>query len=158
MPPVLLLHGFLGRGADWAPASERLAETRRVMAPDLPGHGRGGDWGLGTGDWGHAAEALDVAVPRRGSMQWAADRLAARLEAPADVVGYSMGGRLALVLALRHPECVRRLVLLSASPGLKTAEERALRRASDAALARARSWPTIRRFSTAGSASRCSRR
>ena len=148
MPPVLLLHGFLGRGADWAPAAERLAETRRVTAPDLPGHGRGGGWGLEAGGWGRAdeAEALDVTVPRPGGLMWTADRLAERLDAerldaerlgaPADVVGYSMGGRLALVLALRHPDRVRRLVLVSAAPGLRTAEERAARRASDAALAR----------------------
>jgi 2-succinyl-6-hydroxy-2,4-cyclohexadiene-1-carboxylate synthase len=49
----------------------------------------------------------------------------------ADAVGYSMGGRLALHFALRHPDRVERLVLLSASPGLRTEEERMERRAQD---------------------------
>jgi 2-succinyl-6-hydroxy-2,4-cyclohexadiene-1-carboxylate synthase len=50
--------------------------------------------------------------------------------------GYSMGGRLALALALSHPELVERLVLVSASPGLADADERRARVASDEALAR----------------------
>ena len=136
MTPVLLLHGFLGRGADWAPVAGRLG--RRVLAPDLPGHGAepfpvaeapGGD-----------AEAVDAPDPRPGGLAHAADGLAALLDAErldaVDVAGYSMGGRLALLFALRHPARVRRLVLVSASPGLRTPEERAARRAHDAALAR----------------------
>lgn len=54
---------------------------------------------------------------------------------PVDLVGYSMGGRLALAYAVRNPERVRRLVLESASPGLETEEERAQRRVDDEALA-----------------------
>lgn len=54
---------------------------------------------------------------------------------PVDLVGYSMGGRLALAYAVRNPERVRRLVLESASPGIETEEERARRREDDAALA-----------------------
>lgn len=53
-----------------------------------------------------------------------------------DLVGYSMGGRVALHQALRRPDRVRRLILESASPGLATEEERARRRADDEALAR----------------------
>ena len=54
---------------------------------------------------------------------------------PADVVGYSLGARVALRLAVVHPAVVRRLVLESPSAGLATAEERAGRRAGDEALA-----------------------
>jgi 2-succinyl-6-hydroxy-2,4-cyclohexadiene-1-carboxylate synthase len=122
-PPVLLLHGFLGRGTDWDPVALRLARRFRVLAPDLPGHGRA----LGLPD---AAYTMDGA----------ADVLAATLDAAgvarAALVGYSMGGRLALHLALRHPARAEGLVLLSASPGLRTEDERAARRRLDAARAR----------------------
>ena len=48
MTPAVLLHGFLGRGADWAPVAERLAASRRVVAPDV------GEWELGNGEWEEA--------------------------------------------------------------------------------------------------------
>ena len=118
MTPVVLLHGFLGRGADWAPVAHRLAETRTVLAPDLPGHGTAPE-----------ASSLDEAV------RALADRLDAERLGAVDLAGYSMGGRLALMFAVRHPARVRRLVLVSASPGLRTPDERAARRAADAALA-----------------------
>ena len=56
-------------------------------------------------------------------------------DAPIVLLGYSMGGRIALHYAVRHPERVERLVLESASPGLRTEEERVRRRAEDEALA-----------------------
>lgn len=126
--PLLLLHGFLGRGADWnafrthleAAAERRGAGLGPISAPDLPGHG--------------AAVGLP---PERYTMAGATDALAAGLDAPAAVVGYSMGGRVALALAVRHPGRVRRLVLLSASPGLATGAERAERRRLDAERAAA---------------------
>ena len=65
-------------------------------------------------------------------MDAAAQRVLGAFDGPADVVGYSMGGRLAVHLAVRHPERVRRLVVVSGSPGLRTARERAERRALDA--------------------------
>ena len=114
-PRTLLLHGFLGRGADWDAVRAGLPDAWDVMAPDLPGHG--------------AAVGLDAGAY---TMDGAAARLADALDGPADVVGYSMGGRLALHLAVARPEAVRRLVLVSASPGLGTEAERASRRAVDA--------------------------
>ena len=76
-------------------------------------------------------------APDLGAGPWEAelDRLEALAPLRAVIAGYSMGGRLALALAVRRPERVRRLVLVSASPGLAHAEERAERRAADAALA-----------------------
>ncbi|WP_412063557.1 alpha/beta fold hydrolase [Rubrivirga sp. IMCC45206] len=117
-PPLVLLHGFMGRGADWDAVREHLPEKGDVLAPDLPGHGTRAD-----------------ASPDDTTMDAEADRLVAALDGPADWVGYSLGGRLALHLAVRHPEAVRRLVLVSASPGLRTSAERASRRETDASRA-----------------------
>ncbi len=121
---LLLLHGFMGTGADWDGVRVLLADdldaAARVLAPDLPGHG----------------DAV-----QRPEEEYAMDRVAHRLadtlDEPAVVAGYSMGGRLALHLALRHPERVAALVLVSASPGLRTASERAARRRLDAERAAA---------------------
>jgi 2-succinyl-6-hydroxy-2,4-cyclohexadiene-1-carboxylate synthase len=104
---LLLLHGFTQTGASWAGVRRALAGRYRAVAPDL-----------GAGPW--EAEL---------------DRLEGRVGAGCVLAGYSMGGRLALALAVRRPERVRRLVLVSASPGLGDAAERAARRAADAALA-----------------------
>lgn len=113
--PLLLLHGFLGRGADWRGVRRHLGGGRPVSAPDLPGHG------------GAVALPLDAYT-----LDGAADRVLDGLTEPADVVGYSMGGRLALHLAATRPEAVRRAVVVSGSPGLATDAERAARRALDA--------------------------
>ena len=119
-PPTLLLHGFLGRGADWDTVREHLPDTWDILAPDLPGFGEA------------------VRLPEADyTMAGAAARLGAAFEGAADVVGYSMGGRLALFFALRHPGRVRRLVLVSASPGLRTEAERTARRLVDAERATA---------------------
>ena len=116
--PVLLLHGFLGRAADWRAVRAGLPAGWDVRAPDLPGHG--------------AAVGLDAYT-----MDAAADLALAGVAAPADVVGYSMGGRLALHLAVTRPEVVRRVVVVSGSPGLRTEAARAARRAVDAQRAAA---------------------
>ena len=120
--PLLLLHGFTGRAANWRPLLPRLAERWRVIAIDLPGHG----------DSDAPADAARYEMPRV-----AADlvELLTRRAAPAHWLGYSMGGRLALYVAVHHPGLVRSLVLESTSPGLATAAERQARRAADEALA-----------------------
>jgi 2-succinyl-6-hydroxy-2,4-cyclohexadiene-1-carboxylate synthase len=121
--PVLFLHGFTGSGFSWEPITSPLSENYRTIAPDLLGHGR-------------TASPIDS---QRYSMEAAAQDLADILKGlsavPAHVVGYSMGGRLALYLAIFYPEVVRSLTLESASPGLASADEREKRRQSDNALA-----------------------
>lgn len=78
---------------------------------------------------GHAHDATVVT-----SFEAEVDRLAALAPAePSHVIGYSLGARLALGLALRHPERVARLTLVSGSPGLESEAERSARRAADAA-------------------------
>ena len=120
--PLLLLHGFTGRAANWRPFLPRLAEQWRVIAIDLPGHG-------------DSDSPASVAPYRMPHVAVDLVELLARRAAPAHWLGYSMGGRLALYAAVHHPEMVRSLVLESASPGLATAAEWQARRAADEALA-----------------------
>jgi pimeloyl-[acyl-carrier protein] methyl ester esterase len=98
IPGLLCLHGWGLNAAVWEPLSARLPGGVRVIAPDLPGHGA------------RAGEA------RFGGLDEAADRMAALLDAPATVVGWSLGGLLALTLAGRHPGKVARVVLVAATP------------------------------------------
>ena len=119
--PLLLLHGFTGTSAAWDEHAGAFGDRFRILVPCLPGHG-------GT-----------VASARTMSVESTADALAVLLRergaAPAHVLGYSLGARVALRLAVAHPDVVRRLVLESASAGLPTEAERAARRAADEALA-----------------------
>jgi len=133
-PPLLLLHGFMGSSAEWDEVAAALRDGHRLLIPDLPGHG------LSTG----------LPYPDSYAMQGATDALISLLDAEnvdrCAVAGYSMGGRLALYLALRHPERVNRLLVESASPGLATEEERAARRAADEKLAQRLETEDLREF------------
>jgi 2-succinyl-6-hydroxy-2,4-cyclohexadiene-1-carboxylate synthase len=119
----VLLHGFTGRADNWRPLLPRLAQHRRVIAIDLPGHG----------DSAAPADVTRYTMPRVAADL--AELLARREAVPADWLGYSMGGRLALYITVSYPHLSRTLILESASPGLATAEEREARRAADEALA-----------------------
>lgn len=123
--PLLLLHGFMGSADDWLPFQYEWMQDHLTIAPDLPGHGR----------------TATPADPARTHIEAVtADLLAICDEyapgRPLDVLGYSMGGRAALAFALSNPQRVRSLVLESASPGLRSEEERAARRADDELRAR----------------------
>ncbi len=119
---VLFLHGFMGSANDWADVMGRLEPAYHGLAVDLPGHG--GSTGL-----------ADAAYTMDGAAQALVDLLDERGVERCAVVGYSMGGRLALYFAMRFPERCRVLVLESASPGLATAQEREARRKVDHARA-----------------------
>jgi 2-succinyl-6-hydroxy-2,4-cyclohexadiene-1-carboxylate synthase len=122
-PPLLLLHGFTGSVRSWDALVPQLSQTTRVIRIDLPGHGR-------------TQASADLA--RHTLLSIAADLveiLRALDAAPARVLGYSMGARLALYLGVQHPACVRALLLESGSPGLATDAERSARIASDDGLA-----------------------
>ena len=98
--PLVLLHGGVGGLEMFGPNLAAFAETRKVIAVDLQGHGR----------------TADIDRPLR--YEFMADDIAALIEhlglERADVVGYSLGGGVALQTAIRHPEAVRKLVVISA--------------------------------------------
>lgn len=120
---LVLVHGFTGSAAAWRPHRPALEARWQVAAPDLLGHGR----------------SDSPADPARYSMPAAVADLAGLLDQlhldTIRLLGYSLGGRVALHFAAAHPERVRALVLESASPGLATPAERAARLAADQALA-----------------------
>lgn len=119
---MLLLHGFTGSSRSWSrQIIDGLASAGRIPVPvDLPGHGR------------HIGET----DPGRFTLESAFRELEkAAGPDPCPLVGYSMGGRIALAYAARHRNRVSHLILESASPGLRTARERAERNAADHALA-----------------------
>ena len=97
--PLILLHGGLGSGEMFGPVMPQLAERHQIIAPDLQGHGRTAD------------------IDRPLDIRLMGDDIAALidhlgLDKP-DVVGYSLGGGVALQVAVRHPDKVRRLVVVS---------------------------------------------
>jgi len=121
--PLVLLHGFTGDSATWAPLVPHLDQERPTLAVDLVGHGQS--------DAPRDPEAyrMDPTV-----MSTLAAVTAAGVSR-AHWLGYSMGGRVALNLALAAPERVASLVLIGASPGLADPAARAARRRDDEALA-----------------------
>src|ERR687894_1108620 len=122
-PTILFLHGFMGSSADWRGAIAALGDRYFCIAVDLPGHGAS----LGMPPDTYTIEGAARAVI--GILD--------ELERVRTVIaGYSMGGRLALYLALRYPERCAGLLLESASPGIEDEEERTARRETDEEWAR----------------------
>jgi 2-succinyl-6-hydroxy-2,4-cyclohexadiene-1-carboxylate synthase len=115
---VVLLHGFAGTPRAWDGVSALLPRERlRPLALDLPGHGAQAD------------------ARRPISFGCCVAHVLARAPARFTLCGYSLGGRVALHVALAAPARVSRLVLVSTSAGIEDATERAKRRAADGALA-----------------------
>lgn len=123
--PVVVLHGFTGSAEAMAPLIERLAArlAARIICPDLVGHGRS-----------EVPEDLDL---------YRVEAMAGQISALADaldcdsfhLVGYSMGGRVALRLGCAAPERIRSLALIGATAGIADAEQRRRRAQTDAARA-----------------------
>ncbi len=113
---LVLLHGFSQTRQSWRRTVAALGGRYRALAPDLPGHGQ-------AADRRPASFSACTAYVRA----LAGDRCV--------LVGYSMGGRIALHAALALPAIVERLVLIGASPGIADAAEREQRRRADEALA-----------------------
>jgi len=96
-PPLVLIHGVGTNRSIWSLSLPALAETRSVTALDLPG--------FGESDPPERGWELDDVARSIG------DALAARIETPFDLIGSSLGGAVALSLAVERPELVRRLIL-----------------------------------------------
>jgi 2-succinyl-6-hydroxy-2,4-cyclohexadiene-1-carboxylate synthase len=118
--PLVLIHGFTGSPASWAWVGTELSGSRAatdVLAPALIGHD-------GTPGPAHVRTFSDEV-----------DRLAREIRQAArgrtHLVGYSMGGRVALGLLLRHPDLFSAATLIGASPGLADPAERAARERQD---------------------------
>jgi len=112
--PVMLVHGFTQTHRSWQPVVDRLAGQFRLSLVDAPGHGT-------------SAEVHTDLV--------SGARLLGEAGGHGSYVGYSMGARLCLHLALQQPELVTRLVVIGGHPGIADAGERATRLAGDVALA-----------------------
>lgn len=121
--PLLLFHGFTGSTSTWHPFSRSIGKSSKMIMVDTIGHGQ--------------TESPEQAS--RYEIRKAAADMRLLLDVleieKTDLLGYSMGGRLAITFAAAYPERVRKLVLESTSPGLKTENEREQRRKQDALLA-----------------------
>ncbi|MER5767830.1 alpha/beta fold hydrolase [Streptomyces sp. NPDC001985] len=125
-PPVVLAHGRGGSGADWTAIAERLAATRRVYAPDFGGHGLS-DW---PGAYGFERLRNELSAFIRGL---GLDSV--------DVIGHSMGGVAAILLAAEEPELVDRLVVEDPPPPFPPDPPRPLTRREEGVLAF--DWPVV---------------
>ena len=115
---LVLLHGFAGTHRAWDGMIARLSpESYRPLALDLPGHGEHAD------------------APRPITFAGCVAHVLARSPERFELCGYSLGGRVALHVALAAPERVSRLVLVASTPGIEDAAERAQRSAADRRLA-----------------------
>ena len=129
-PALVALHGFTQTGASWRDLSTRLG--RNVTAPDLPGHGREGD--ERPSDLWEAAEHICANIVQNGHPD--SDNAGpVTVDHPAIWIGYSLGGRVLLHVALAHPELVAGMILVSTTAGIDDPAERAYRRTTDNALA-----------------------
>jgi pimeloyl-ACP methyl ester carboxylesterase len=143
--PALILHGLLGSARNWTGAAKALGEARRVFALDLRNHGRS--------PWAETMSFDDMA----GDVAAFVDR---HELSPAAIIGHSLGGKVAMRLALMRPELVRRLVVVDVAPvaythtfapfveAMQEVDLAALERRADAdlALERAIGDPAIRNF------------
>jgi len=111
LTPLVLLHGFLGSGEDWEETIARLAPQRPCIAIDLPGHGP-------------EPEPLGAATSFFEVVERVRAQVAELASQPFDLLGYSMGGRLALGLLVASPQHLRRVIAVGASPGIEDEAQR----------------------------------
>ncbi|XP_022776671.1 protein PHYLLO, chloroplastic isoform X13 [Durio zibethinus] len=128
---IVFLHGFLGTNEEWVPIMHAISGSARCISVDLPGHGV-------TKIKNHGDDK--DAQPPTLSIEIVADLLSKLIEhiTPGKVtlVGYSMGARIALYMALMFSDKIEGAVILSGNPGLEDTVARKIRRAKDDSRAR----------------------
>ena len=117
---MVLLHGFTQTGRLWGPIGDHLADVRTLVAVDLPGHA--------------GSDAVRADLPTTAEMVTDAVRDAVGAE-PCDLLGYSLGARVALHVLTGTDLAVERVVCIGVTAGLEDADQRHRRRASDDAMA-----------------------
>jgi 2-succinyl-6-hydroxy-2,4-cyclohexadiene-1-carboxylate synthase len=121
-PPLVLLHGFTQTGRLWGPFGDILAKEHTLLAVDLPGHG----------------DSCEVRADLPTTASLVRDAVVARIgPEPCDLLGYSLGSRVALHVATGTDLEIRRLVVIGATGGIVDPEARASRRQADDATAAA---------------------
>lgn len=100
---AVFLHGLFGRGKNFTTAAKAIADTHTSTLVDLPNHG--------DSPWTERFSYIDMADAVADTL-----RAGVAKDGPVDVVGHSMGGKTAMVLALRHPDLVDRLIVVDISP------------------------------------------
>ncbi len=115
---ILLIHGFTGNAESWRRVASYLGNDKTIIAVNLPGHH---PTTPNTTEPESFVEAIDDL----------ADTLRSGGQTALHVAGYSLGGRVALGLAVRHPNLVRCATLIGVNPGLRTSEERRARLAME---------------------------
>lgn len=100
LPPILIVHGLYGSARNWGVIAKRLSDTRQVIAVDMRNHGHS-PWS-DRHDYPAMADDLAEVIAAHGGR--------------ADVIGHSMGGKAAMVLALNHPALPRRLLVADIAP------------------------------------------
>jgi 2-succinyl-6-hydroxy-2,4-cyclohexadiene-1-carboxylate synthase len=116
-PPVVALHGFTHTGKQFHEIARSL--PYHLIAPDLPGHGV------------HATFPCDI----DSVVRFVGDTVVEHTTPPAPLLGYSQGGRIALLVAIARPDLVSRLVLVSATAGIDDPSQRKRRAELDRNLA-----------------------
>lgn len=99
-PPLLIAHGLFGSARNWGVIAKRLSDTREVVAVDMRNHGQSA--------WSDSHTYPDLAADLAGVL--------GTIATPADVLGHSMGGKAAMMLALTRPDLVHRLVVADIAP------------------------------------------
>ncbi|MCH1926252.1 2-succinyl-6-hydroxy-2,4-cyclohexadiene-1-carboxylate synthase [Shewanella sp. C32] len=152
LPALVLLHGFLGSGADWQPLLATLSQQFYCITLDLPGHGQSQVTLPAAPDLADIAHGRTVAN-RDAVLQQCADLVQQTVQALGiqqyHLLGYSLGGRIALHVAARHAANLLSLQLESCHPGLTTEHERQQRAINDLHWQQQLQQQSMRQFLTA---------